>query len=288
MRKLRGVLCPVSTPFNHAGELYPAKVRHNLARLARSTLAGYVLTGWIGEGALLSGAERRSLWELAADAAPDRVRIAGAAAESVHETVELARAAKELGCAGVWVRPSAQDHQAEDQQRAALFLRTVADRVELPVAIAADARRPLSAQAAADVAQHPNVAAVCYGGVDTTWITTFAASADPAKLWIGREGAWRAGWEAGSRAAVLALANVVPFHLLSVEEALRIREVEAADELIARALPASEIPELYGPPGLKAAMDLRGAYGGSPRLPSTPASVEARADIERRLAELAS
>ena len=37
----------------------------------------------------------------------------------------------------------------------------------------------------------------------------------------------------------------------------------------------------YGVPGLKYAMDLNGYYGGPPRLPLTPASAEAKAEIER-------
>jgi hypothetical protein len=35
-------------------------------------------------------------------------------------------------------------------------------------------------------------------------------------------------------------------------------------------------------------MDLRGCYGGAPRLPLIPVDGEARADIERRMAGLAS
>ena len=54
MRKLRGVLCPVVTPFDYAGELYPAKLRHNLAKLGRTRIAAYVLTSWDGEGSLLT------------------------------------------------------------------------------------------------------------------------------------------------------------------------------------------------------------------------------------------
>jgi 4-hydroxy-2-oxoglutarate aldolase len=289
MRKLRGVLCPVATPFDHAGELYPAKIRHNLGRLSRTRLAGYVLTSWDGEGALLSGEERRRAWELAKAAAGDRPCIAALAAESVHEAVELGKTAKEIGCEGVWLRSPAEYRGPDDEARATLFLRSAADRLALPVAFAVDLRRLLGPKAAAEAAQHPNVDAVCYRGPDADWVRDFVqAGGDGAALWIGRESLWRAAWEAGSRTAVLALANAIPFHLLSVEEALRTREDEAAEELIRRALEASEIPSIYGPAGLKAAMDLRGCYGGSPRLPLVPLDGDARADIERRLAGLAS
>lgn len=289
MRKLRGVLCPVATPFDHAGALYPSKIRHHLARLGSTRLAAYVLTSWDGEGSLLSADERRRAWELSVEAAGERPCIAATAAESVHETATLAKAAKELGCQGVWLRTPLDYRGPDDEARASLFLRSVADRAPLPVAFAVDIRRPLSATAAAEVARRPNVAAVCYRGPKAEWIREFLDSGgDPRRIWIGRESLWREAWDAGSRTAVLPLANATPFHLLSIEEALRTREYEAADDLIARALDAAEIPALYGPAGLKAAMDLRGSFGGSPRLPLIPADGEARTDIERRLAELAS
>lgn len=282
-------MCPAATPFDHAGELYPTKLRHNLGKLGRTRLAGYVLTSWDGEGALLSGEERRKVWDLAREAAEDRPCIAATSAESVHETAALARAAKEIGCAGVWLRSPSEYQGPDGEARAGLFLRSAADRAELPAAFAVDMRRPLSPAAAADVARHPNVAAVCYRGQDADWAKEFvAAGGSPERLWIGREGLWMAAWEAGSRTAVLPLANAIPFHLLSVEEALRTRDLDAAAELLGRSLGAAEIPALYGPAGLKAAMDLRGCYGGSPRLPLIPVDGAARADIEQRLADLAS
>lgn len=289
MRKLRGVLCPAATPFDHAGDLYPAKLRHNLGRLGRTRVAAFVLTSWDGEGTLLSGGERQRVWELAKSFLPDRPCIAATSAESVHQTVLLAKAAKAAGCEGIWLRSPADYRGPDDEARAVLFLRAAADRAELPAACAVDARRPLGAKAAAEVSRHPNVASILYRGPDPSWMRTFVEHGGAAEsLWVGRESLWREAWELGSRTAVLALANAVPFHLLSVEEALRTRELGAAEELIRRAVNAAEIPSLYGPAGLKAAMDLRGSYGGSPRLPLIPVDDEAKADIARRLDGLAS
>ncbi|MCB1021624.1 MAG: dihydrodipicolinate synthase family protein [Acidobacteria bacterium] len=289
MRKLRGVLCPVATPFDYAGELYPAKLRHNLAKLGRTRIAAYVLTSWDGEGSLLSGEEGKRVWDLAIDAAEGRPCIAAPSAESVHEAAALAKAAKAAGCQGVRLRSPADYRGPGDEARAMLFLRSVADRCELPVACAVDARRPLSPTSAAQLAQHPNVAGVLYRGHDAGWMQSFVDAGGVADLlWAGREDHWRQAWELGSRTAELALANVVPFHLLSIEEALRTRDTAAAEELIDRAAGAAEIPSLFGPAGLKAAMDLRGSYGGAPRLPLVAVDVDAKSEIEKRLAGLAS
>ena len=58
MLKLRGVYCPISTPFDPAGELNPTKIRQNVNRLGRTALAGYVVGSVVGEGPLRSELER--------------------------------------------------------------------------------------------------------------------------------------------------------------------------------------------------------------------------------------
>jgi 4-hydroxy-2-oxoglutarate aldolase len=91
-------------------------------------------------------------------------------------------------------------------------------------------------------------------------------------------------WAAGVQAAVLPLANAIPFHLLSMDEALRTRETAAAEDLGTRAEEAFAIVwERYGPAGLKHAMDLRGYYGGAPRQPTPPLKPEAKQQIEASL-----
>jgi 4-hydroxy-2-oxoglutarate aldolase len=59
------------------------------------------------------------------------------------------------------------------------------------------------------------------------------------------------------------------------------REQEAGRDWQARIAPANEvIAAKYGIPGLKYAMDLKGYYGGPPRLPLIPPSTGVRAEIE--------
>jgi 4-hydroxy-2-oxoglutarate aldolase len=46
------------------------------------------------------------------------------------------------------------------------------------------------------------------------------------------------------------------------------------------------VTDLYGVAGLKHAMDLNGYYGGPPRLPFVPVSMEARQEIEMAFRDL--
>jgi len=85
---------------------------------------------------------------------------------------------------------------------------------------------------------------------------------------------------AGCSGAVLAFANAAPYSCISIWEAHRTREAEAAQDWQNRiAKAATLIASTYGIPGLKHAMDLNGYYGGIPRLPFVPVGPEAQAEI---------
>ena len=45
MIKLQGIFPALATPFDHNGNLYRAKIAHNIARLNSVGLAGYVVAG---------------------------------------------------------------------------------------------------------------------------------------------------------------------------------------------------------------------------------------------------
>ncbi|HYM11157.1 MAG TPA: dihydrodipicolinate synthase family protein, partial [Bryobacterales bacterium] len=71
-----------------------------------------------------------------------------------------------------------------------------------------------------------------------------------------------------------------PYACISIYEAVRTREHEAAQDLQRRLAPAAGAIAEYGVPGLKYAMDLNGYYGGPPRLPLLPAGAEAKREME--------
>ena len=88
--KLQGIFPPIATPFDHEGNIYASKVRHNVEKWNRTTLSGYVVCGSTGESVMLTTEEKVQLWELVAKhAAPEKLLIAGTGMESVRETVCL-------------------------------------------------------------------------------------------------------------------------------------------------------------------------------------------------------
>ncbi len=103
--KLQGIFPPVTTPFDHNGDIYAAKIKHNIEKWNRTGLAGYVACGSTGESVMLTTEEKIQLWELVAKyAAPDKLLLAGTGVESVRETVALTNRAAEMGYKAAMVR----------------------------------------------------------------------------------------------------------------------------------------------------------------------------------------
>ena len=89
----------------------------------------------------------------------------------------------------------------------------------------------------------------------------------------------------GAAGIVSAIANAAPYTMISIWEAHRTRDTEAAADWQSRIARAAEL--INGPNGvaaLKYAMDLNGYYGGPPRLPLTVLTPDEKQEVERAFA----
>src|SRR5579863_5508541 len=104
--KLSGIFAAITTPFDHNGDLYRTKIEHNLSRWNATSLAGYVVGSWAGEGALLAHDEKVAVFELSAkSAAEGRTLIADVSVEGVREAADLAVHAAGFGYHAICARP---------------------------------------------------------------------------------------------------------------------------------------------------------------------------------------
>lgn len=266
--KLSGIFAAIPTPFDHMGEIYRAKIEHNLMRWNAYGLAGYVVGSMAGEGVLLAHDEKFAVWELSAkSAAAGRTLIADVSVEGVREAANLASAAARLGYHAV----CAQGPRHYGSQ--SLFLRALADRSPIPLIVIDQ-----DAGAVTQLSQHPNIA----GAVVSTGDMTRIPVREGFQLLAGSAGCLWNALQSGAQGAVLGFAAAAPYGAIAVWEAFRTREEEAGRDWQNRiSQPAELVTSIYGVPGLKYALDLNGYYGGPPRLPLVPVSMEARTEIAR-------
>lgn len=293
--KLQGIFPALTTCFNHQGNLYKAKVFHNIEKLNHIALTGYVVCGSTGETPLLSVPERIQLMEWVRQAsASGKTLIAGVGAESVQETVDIANRAAAIGFnAALVLTPFYYRNQMHCPGTQALFFRAVADRSKIPVLlynIPQVTGYALPVDTIAALSEHPNIAGMKDSSGELEKQSAAIRAVKPGfQVLTGASGSMAEALHNGAAGAILAIANALPYACVTIWEAHRAREHEAARDWQSRIGPASRlIASKYGIPGLKYAMELNGYYGGPPRLPLLPVSAEAKADIEEAFSGLRS
>jgi 4-hydroxy-2-oxoglutarate aldolase len=291
--KLQGIYPPITTPFDHQGDLYKAKVLHNVGCWNRTGLSGYVVCGSTGESVMLTTEEKVQLWEwVAGAAAPEKLLIAGTGMESVRETVALTNRAAEIGYKAAMVRtPHYYKSLLNRNDAQVLYFRSVADASKLPLIIynwPQTTGIDISAEAVAQLSEHPNIIAIKESSGNLEKVMQMIREVKSGfQVLVGSAPTLWPSLQAGAVGAVLAFANAAPYATITVWEAHRTREVEAAKDWQGRILRAAQlVTTRYGVPGLKYAMDLNGYYGGPPRLPLVPPTAEAKVEIEAAFRDL--
>jgi 4-hydroxy-2-oxoglutarate aldolase len=291
--KLSGILPALATPFDYEGAIYKAKVFHNISKLNDVALSGYLVCGSTGETPLLSTDERILLMTWVREATGSgKTLIAGIGAESVAETIRMANLAADLGySAALALTPFYYRNQMGRAETQSLYFRAVADGSRIPVLIYNIPQvtgYSLPAETVGALSEHPNIIGMKDSSGDLARMKENLAAVQPGfQILSGSGGNFLDALTLGSTGAILAIANALPYACLTIWEAFRRREPEAAADWQARILPAAQlIGGKHGIPGLKYAMDLNGFYGGAPRMPFLPVSAAAKTEIEDTFRDL--
>jgi len=291
--KLQGIFPPITTPFDHAANIYAAKVAYNVEKWNRTTLAGYVVIGSTGESVLLTAEEKVELWEMVArHAAPEKLLIAGTGVESVRETVSLTNRAADLGYKAALVKtPHYYKNLLARADAQTLYYRAVADQARIPVIIynfPQATALDIPASAVVELSHHPNIIGIKESSGNMEKVMQMMRESRPGfQVTVGSAPTLWPSLLMGATGAILAFANAAPYAAIAIWEAYRMREEEAGRDWqnrIARA--AMLVTTKYGIPGLKHAMDLNGYYGGPPRLPLSVPTPEAKREIEEAFQDL--
>jgi 4-hydroxy-2-oxoglutarate aldolase len=287
--KFQGIFVDSATPFDSSGALYRIKIEHNIAKWNQTSVSGYVVGGYCGEGAFLSAEEKLELWKLSAAAAGhSKILIAGVDEAGTMEAARMANHAADLGYHAALVETPHADIRMGRPETQLLFYRSVADRARIPVWIA---NRPdatgvaLSVETLAALAKHPNIAGI----VDHSGEPSNIQRLGGAPLLWGAEGSLWKALQCGASGAALGFANAAPYAAIALWEAHRTREDEAGLDWQSRIAPPGElVGARLGVPGLKHAMDVNGYYGGPPRLPLTGLTPAEKREVEQAFANLKS
>ncbi len=282
---LHGIFPPITTPFINGKVAYD-KLASNVEKWSRTGLKGFVVLGSNGEYVYLSEEEKRRLVDSVVQSAADEMLIiAGTGCESTAETLRLTEDCAKLGAhAALVVTPQ---YYAGRMSESALMTHysELADQSPIPILlynVPKFTHINLAADFVARLSEHPNIVGIKDSSANVIQLGEILNGvAGGFDVMVGTAGVLFAGLTLGCVGGVLALANIAPAHCVKIFNQVKAGDFEAARDLQLKMLPVNQaVTAVYGVPGLKAAMDMLGYFGGDPRLPLLPSSERERSEIE--------
>lgn len=270
---LSGVFSPIPTPFDEGGDVAYGALAANLERWSQHDLAGYIVLGSNGEGVYLSTEEKVEVWKTARQAMPaEQLLIAGTGCESTRQTVDLSLRAAAAGADAVL---ALTPHYYGGQMTGDALRRhfeEVADRAQVPVLLYNMPRFThvdMDALTIAQLARHPNIIGIKDSGGNVSKMAHIAGMVDgDFQLLAGSAGFFFPALTVGAVGGVMALANIAADALIELHDLFLQGDWVAAAAMQQRLVPVNTaVTSRFGVPGLKAALDMIGYYGGPVRSP---------------------
>lgn len=290
MSDLKGVMAPITTPFDEAtGEVDAVALRANVRSLLEAGLSGILAAGSTGEAALLSETEYQNVIEWLRDVVPeDRHLMVGAGRESTRGTIAACHTAARAGADTVLVRaPSYYGPGLSDDALIGHF-RAIADQSPVPVLlynIPKYTHLSISDGVFQALAHHENIVGAKDSSGDLKNFIAYREAVPQWSLMVGNGTLLYAALESGGVGGILAVANFAAETAVAIADAFtRGEKAEAGSQQELLTPLHVEVVGKAGPAGIKAAMDAVGLRGGPVRKPLDSISPARRADIQTLLA----
>ena len=290
---LSGVFPPVTTPFDGQGRVDVGALAGNLARYEIHGAAGYLLLGSTGEAAYLEETEKLEVLRAARRAVPrGRILMAGVGLESTEATIRLAASAADCGADLALVITPFYFRSRMTEGALRRHFEAIADASPIPILLYNVPKftgLELPAAVAEMLAKHPNVAGLKDSSGDLAKLRELLARVPASfRVLCGSVSVFAPALAAGAVGGVLAAADVLPEPLVALHRAHAAGDLDRARTLHSAVAESGRlIVDAAGVPGIKAAMEVRGLHGGSPRPPLLPASDDERSSMRREIVRLA-
>ncbi len=290
-KNLNGIFPPIATPFDSRGELLIDRFRENLDKWSTYALAGLAVLGSNGESPYLSDQEKLLLVrEARGKVERSKTLVVGAGRESTRLCIEFIRKIADLGADYALVgTPCYFKAKMTDESLFAHFW-AVADGSPIPILIYNVPQFTgvnTSAALIEKLSAHQQIA----GMKDSSGSLPLQAeilrrTPDRFKLLVGSAPTLLPSLIQGACGGIVAVAGALPAQTVELYNAFAGGDWKRAAKIQERLTPpAAVVTTTFGIPGLKAAMDLMGFYGGLPRLPLLPLDEKHRAAVASVLQE---
>ena len=275
--EIEGVLPPVTTPFDDNGCIVYDQLAENIKRWNETDISGYLILGSNSESVFLNEEEKLEIVKTARESIPpSKKMLVGTGLESTKSTVEFTRRAADCGAdVAVVITPhffrSNMSHEA--------FLKhyvMIADSSPIPVLlynVPSFTGLNLEAVTASALSSHENIIGIkdSSGNVEQLSEIISLTGEKEFSVLTGSSIVLYPSMCVGASGGIMAIACALPEKCSDIIKLYKDGSHAEAKELQMRLIePTIAVTSRYGVPGLKAAMDLTGYYGGRSRLPLLP------------------
>ncbi len=283
--RLEGIYAPVPTPFNDSGNIDLDALAFNFDRWLTFPMDGIVVSGSNGECPLLSFTERVELFCESAKLARGKMRIiAGIHCASTRETVDLGREAAAGGVDAVLVLPPHYYKGQNTPVSLENYFRTVADSIPVPVVLynmPSNTGFNLDPGVVIKLSSHPNIIGIKDSSGDIVQIATICRDTpEDFGVFAGSGSFFLPSLAVGCSGGTMGVANLFAEACRDILASYRNRDIDRAMRLQLGIISINQaVTRKFGVPGLKAAMDHAGLFGGPVREPLLPVSQDVRTEI---------
>ncbi|TLS43251.1 dihydrodipicolinate synthase family protein [Streptomyces montanus] len=284
-----GILAAAVTPLTADGSALDATgVQRQVDHIISGGIHGLVPGGSTGEFTTLTSNERKQVTELYVEAAAGRVPVvAGTAALSTAETVELSVHAEKAGASAVMIVPPFYDAPSFEELLA--YFGTVSEAIDIPIMyynIPSASGVQLTPEELAQLARETAVTSYKDTGGDFAWLSAVQQQhAQDITTLNGWDTLTFAALASGAKAGVWGTASVIPRLCADLYDALAVRaDLHAARELWAKIFPICRFLESHNYScGIKTGLDLVGVSAGPTRRPVLPLAPQYREELRTLL-----
>jgi 4-hydroxy-tetrahydrodipicolinate synthase len=280
-----GVMTALVTPFDENGAIDEEALRAHIDRQIEAGVDALVPAGTTGEAATLNMDEHKRVIRLTVEQAAGRVPvIAGTGSNNTEESIELTRAASELGAdAALLISPY---YVKPSQEGIYQHYRAVAEAVHLPQIlynVPGRTRSNMLPETVGRLSRIANIVGLKDATADMAQLTrTMLASEGRIEFYSGDDATVLPLMALGGVGVISVVSNVVPATMKRLVEAMCEGKLDAANALHRQLLPLTDAMFVESNPvPVKGACAMLGWMRGTLRLPLVPMS-EASCQVVRQ------
>jgi 4-hydroxy-2-oxoglutarate aldolase len=284
------VVAPSPTPFRADDSVDYAAIERNVEKWLKTPLSGFVLNSENGEEEFLSVAERLDIVRTVNNARNGKKFIVGGVdSSSVTQSIKTAEALVDAGAEMIRIRIPRLTKNVTG------YFEQVVPRVPAPVVVIHQMAPGMFAGGAAPVGAEPEVIGelididnvfgyIASGNVRfEARVRNYVTTDKP--FWLGNGLLLLAMSAIGANGACLMFGNVAPTECHTIISSVMNGDLATAQKIQTRIIEADQQILDRGPAGIKAALDILGYDGGSPRQPNPAASDGDREVIRKAMVE---